>query len=287
MSRIRQTGSASAAAAAAETPCFVLLLLRVAAAAALPLLVAVLSAEGAAAFSPSVSSGNGALSTTKASCRSVGGAAGIGSSLYSTAEDEKVEGSESSADGGVLATTDEEDDDDEDEEEWVYEEYTDLTEPDFYNSEWKIGTVWNDRPNEIKETWVRLIVDDGGGGPGASSTNVAVWGDGARGKWNIDVPSQFFSVSKESFGGWLGKRIYAGNADDYYYLQGTVRGWSPIASASVLGQWQMKRLGVDRDEAGVAPWFQEEEEDDSEEEEENVQGSGAIEQVEAIKEGEQ
>lgn len=278
MCRIRQIRTASAA----ETPCSILPL-HVAGAAVLLLAVLLSAGEGAAAFSPALPLSNVALSTTTAPCRSIGGAAGFGSSLYSTAEDEKVGGgTESNADGGPLATSDESDDDDadDDDEEWVYEEYTDLTEPDFYNSEWKIGTVWNDRQNDIRETWVRLVVDDGGDGPGATSTNVAVWGDGARGKWNIDVPSQFFSISKESFGGWLGKRIYAGNADDYYYLQGTVRGWSPIASARVLGQWQMKRLGVDRDEAGIAPWFQEEEEEDGE-------GSGAIEQVEGSKEGEQ
>ena len=131
-------------------------------------------------------------------------------------------------------------------------------------SEWKIGIVWNDNEDVIKETWVRLIVDDNGGGPGSTPTNVAIWGDGGKGKWSVDVPNQFFSISKESFGGWFGKRIFAGNADDYYYLQGTVRGWSPIQSASVLGQWQMKRLGVDREEAGIAPWFQEDDDDEEE-----------------------
>ena len=155
-------------------------------------------------------------------------------------------------------------DDEDDDEEWVYEEYTDLTEADFYNSEWKIGIVWNDNEDVIKETWVRLIVDDNGGGPGSTPTNVAIWGDGGKGKWSLDVANQFFSISKESFGGWFGKRIFAGNADDYYYLQGTVRGWSPVQSASVLGQWQMKRLGVDREEAGIAPWFQEDEDDEEE-----------------------
>ena len=152
--------------------------------------------------------------------------------------------------------------------EWVYEEYTDLTEADFFNSEWKVGTVWNDNESVIKETWVRLVVDDGGDGPGATATNVAIWGDGGRGKWSLDVANQFFSISKESFGGWLGKRIFAGAADDYYYLQGSVRGWSPLQSASVWGQWQMKRLGVDREEAGVAPWFEQEEDEDKDGEEE-------------------
>ena len=85
------------------------------------------------------------------------------------------------------------------------------------------------------------------------------------------MANQFFSISKESFGGWLGKRIFAGNADDYYYLQGSVRGWSPLQSASVLGQWQMKRLGVDREEAGIAPWFEQDEEEQEEKKEEPQQ----------------
>jgi len=176
------------------------------------------------------------------------------SRLFSTAE--SVNGS--------LASSAAQDEDGEDEEEWVYEEYTDLTEADFYNSEWKIGIVWNDNESVIKETWVRLVVDEGGDGPGATATNVAIWGDGGKGKWSLDVANQFFSISKESFGGWFGKRIFAGNADDYYYLQGSVRGWSPLQSASVWGQWQMKRLGVDREEAGIAPWFEEDDDDEEE-----------------------
>ena len=183
------------------------------------------------------------------------------SRLFSTAE--------ASVNGSLAPAQDDDDDDDE----WVYEEYTDLTEADFYNSEWKIGIVWNDNEDVIKETWVRLVVDDNGGGPGSTPTNVAIWGDGGKGKWTLDVPNQFFSISKESFGGWFGKRIFAGNADDYYYLQGTVRGWSPIQSASVLGQWQLKRLGVDREEAGIAPWFQE----DDDEEDKEASGANMLE----------
>lgn len=94
-----------------------------------------------------------------------------------------------------------------------------------------------------------------------SGENEAIWGDGAKGKWTIDVPSQFFSISKESFGGWLGKKIWAGTIEDFYYLEGTVRGWGPISPASVVGQWQGVRLGVvngervTAEERGVAPWF--------------------------------
>ena len=157
-----------------------------------------------------------------------------------------------------------EDDADEEEEEWVEEEFELLTERDFYNTEWKIGTLMDGAPRSptsIDTTWVRLMTTEDG-------TNKAVWGDGAKGKWTIDVTSQFFSISKETFGGWLGKQIWAGTIEDFYYLDGTVRGWSPISPASVVGQWQAIRLGsmdggdrVSAEERGVAPWFMEEDED--------------------------
>ena len=132
-----------------------------------------------------------------------------------------------------------------------------LTEADFYNSEWRVGTLM-DRKNNIVETWCRCVVKDG--------QFVAVWGDNSEGKWAFDAASQFFSISKDSFGGWFGKQIWAGTVDDYYFMEGTVRGWSPISPASVEGQWQAKRLGVDPEEAGGAPWFepQEEEEEQAE-----------------------
>eukprot|EP00584_Thalassiosira_punctigera_P001243 CAMPEP_0172525866 /NCGR_PEP_ID=MMETSP1067-20121228/890_1 /TAXON_ID=265564 ORGANISM="Thalassiosira punctigera, Strain Tpunct2005C2" /NCGR_SAMPLE_ID=MMETSP1067 /ASSEMBLY_ACC=CAM_ASM_000444 /LENGTH=269 /DNA_ID=CAMNT_0013309247 /DNA_START=22 /DNA_END=831 /DNA_ORIENTATION=+ len=157
---------------------------------------------------------------------------------------------------------------DDDEMEWVEEEFELLTERDFYNTEWKIGTLMDDDPRNAKSidtTWVRLLTTEDG-------DNKAVWGDGSEGKWTVDVPTQFFSISKESFGGWLGKKIWAGTIEDYYYLEGTVRGWSPISPASVVGQWQGVRLGVvngDRvgeEERGEAPWFAASEEVDEEEE---------------------
>ena len=141
--------------------------------------------------------------------------------------------------------------------EWVEEEFELLTERDFYNTEWKIGTLMDNKPRDAKSidtTWVRLVTTDSG-------ENEAIWGDGAKGKWTIDVPSQFFSISKESFGGWLGKKIWAGTIEDFYYLEGTVRGWGPISPASVVGQWQGVRLAVvdgervTAEERGVAPWF--------------------------------
>jgi len=141
-----------------------------------------------------------------------------------------------------------------DEFEYVEEEFEELRETDLYGSEWKVGTVMEKDQNKIVETWVRLL-----------PSMEAVWGDGSQGKWSLDVRSQFFSISKESWGGWLGKKLWAGVVDDYYFLQGSVRGWSPIQTASVLGQWQMKRLGVSPDEAGVAPWFEQPEEEEEEE----------------------
>lgn len=137
---------------------------------------------------------------------------------------------------------------------WEYEEYEMLTEADFYQSEWKVGTVMEGK-EKIDETWCRLVVKDG--------EFVAVWGDSGDGKWNFDPASQFLSISKESFGGWLGKKIWAGTVEDYYFMEGSVRGWGPLAPASVIGQWQAKRLGVDPDEAGTAPWFEVAKEDET------------------------
>lgn len=164
--------------------------------------------------------------------------------------------------------------DDDDDNEWDYEEYEDLAEADFYNSEWKVGTVMDgdpENPNkkeEIIETWCRLLVEEVDQGIGKRQVQRCIWGDGERGKWNFDRASQFLSLTKDSYGGWLGKKIWAGTVTDFYYLQGSVRGWSPISPASVVGQWQAKRLGVDKGEAGTAPWFQvdEEEVDDGEKE---------------------
>ena len=153
-----------------------------------------------------------------------------------------------------------EEEDDDDEYEYVELEF--LTEKDLATSEWLVGTNWDNNPNQIAETWCRLAVDEKG-------QNIAIWGDGAEGKWNLDVASQFLSISKENV--FQGKRIWACTIDDYYYLQGTVRGWNFLQAASVLGQWQAKRLGVDPEEAGVAPWFQED--DDGEGQSEDSGGA--------------
>lgn len=151
-------------------------------------------------------------------------------------------------------TTANTDDDDDEEEEWEYVEYEELSEADMIGSEWLVGTVMDRNPNKIEETWCRCVVDDDG-------KNVCIWGDGSKGKWSLDRASQYVSWSKEYL--W-GKEIWAGTAEDYYYLQGTVRGWTYLTPASVDGQWQAKRLGVDPDEAGTPPWFEEEQEDESE-----------------------
>ena len=140
-----------------------------------------------------------------------------------------------------------------DDDEYEYIEYENLTEKDFAGSEWLVGTNWDRKSDEIDETWVRLAVKDG--------KNIAIWGDDAEGTWELDVASQFLSVSKEYR--LSGKEIWAGIVDDYYFQQGTVRGWKYWASACVEGQWQAKRLGVDPEEAGTAPWFESTVDDDS------------------------
>lgn len=138
-------------------------------------------------------------------------------------------------------------DDDDDDDEYEYVEYDILTDAEFLGSEWLVGTAMdNNRLERIDETWVRLASDRNG-------KNVAIWGDKSEGDWNFDVANQFLSVSKRSI--W-GKNIWAGVIDDYYYSRGTVRGWNFLSAASVVGQWQAKRLGVEADEAGAAPWFE-------------------------------
>lgn len=139
-------------------------------------------------------------------------------------------------------------------EEWEFEEYEELLEDDFVNSEWLVGTNFDSNPSQIKETWVRCLMGDDTG----ASSQPCIWGDGSKGKWSFDRASQYFSLSKEHF---YGKEIWAGVVEDYYYLQGTVRGWTYITPAEVLGQWQAKRLGVDKEEAGIAPWFEQEEDE--------------------------
>lgn len=138
-----------------------------------------------------------------------------------------------------------------DDDDFEYVEYDNLSEADLVGSEWLVGTNLNRKPDEIKETWVRLIQD-------SSGKNKCVWGDTSEGVWSIDVASQYVSMSKNYL--W-GKSIWAGVASDYYYLQGTVRSWTYFSAAEVDGQWQARRLGCDAEEAGVAPWFEDVESD--------------------------
>lgn len=151
-------------------------------------------------------------------------------------------------------------DNDDDDDMYEYIEYELLTEKEFRDSEWLIGTNWNDNPNTIQETWVRLIVDT------KSGKNIAIWGDNSQGTWNLDVASQFLSISKEYK--LFGKDIWAVTLSDFYYLQGTVRGWKYWTPAAVLGQWQAKRLKKeidnDDDDPGIAPWFENSNDDEKE-----------------------
>jgi hypothetical protein len=159
----------------------------------------------------------------------------------------------STSDTMAKTSSSEEDDgeDDNDDQEYEYVEYDILTEPEFMGSEWLVGTVMDSNPEKIVETWVRLATDRDG-------KNVAIWGDQSQGTWAFDTANQFLSFSKERL--W-GKDIWAGVVDDYYFTQGTVRGWNFFSAAAVLGQWQAKRLGVDPNEAGIAPWFEEVDDD--------------------------
>lgn len=157
--------------------------------------------------------------------------------------------STSSVESLTVASDDDEDDDDE----FEYVEYDILTEAEFVGSEWLVGTVM-DKREKIGETWVRL-------GTNKDGKNVAIWGDNSEGNWNFDTANQFLSVSKNAF--W-GKNIWAGVVDDFYFCRGTVRGWNFLSAASVVGQWQAKRLGAEKDEAGDAPWFGEDDEDEVE-----------------------
>jgi len=157
--------------------------------------------------------------------------------------------STSSTESLSVASSDDNDDEDDDDE-YEYVEYDILREAEFLGSEWLVGTVMDNNVNKIAETWVRLATDKDG-------KNVAIWGDKSEGNWSFDVANQFLNVSKNA--PW-GKNIWAGVVDDFYFCRGTVRGWNFLSAASVVGQWQAKRLGAEKNESGEAPWFEEEEE---------------------------
>lgn len=152
-----------------------------------------------------------------------------------------------------INTNSNKEDEDNDDDDFEYVEYERLAEADFIGSEWLVGTNFNQKPNAIQETWVRLIQDE------TSGKKKCVWGDNSEGVWSVDAASQYVSMSKNY--PW-GKTIWAGVAEDYYYLQGTVRAWTYFSAAEVVGQWQSRRLGIEPDEAGVAPWFEVNDDDD-------------------------
>mmetsp|Transcript_35162 Transcript_35162/g.85164 ORF Transcript_35162/g.85164 Transcript_35162/m.85164 type:complete len:229 (+) Transcript_35162:160-846(+) len=154
----------------------------------------------------------------------------------------------------ITTETSEDDDEDDEDDEYEYEEYDFLEESDFTGSEWLVGSCMDSSPNRIDETWVRLAVDPKDG------KQLAIWGDNSEGTWKFDKASQFLTMSKNNI---LGKKIWAGVVDDFYFTLGTVRGWSFFSAAAVVGQWQAKRLGVDPEEAGAAPWFEPQEEEES------------------------
>jgi hypothetical protein len=135
---------------------------------------------------------------------------------------------------------------DNDDDDWEYIEFDSLTESDLVGSEWLVGTCWDNRPDVIDETWCRL------GRGNEKDQNIAIWGDNSQGTWALDVATQYLTISKVQ--PW-GKQIWACLVEDYYYLRGTVRGWTYWTAASVEAQWQARRLNVDPDEAGIAPWF--------------------------------
>jgi hypothetical protein len=184
--------------------------------------------------------------TTQAWVSSSSRAAGIGRRQFST-----VSLSSTTVNSNPPSVNDAAAEDDDDEYEYV--EYDILSEPEFVGSEWLVGTCMDKKPNKIAETWVRLIVDKKG-------KNVAIWGDNCQGTWNFDKANQFLSMSKENI---FGKDIWAGVVEDYYFTQGTVRGWNFFTAAAVVAQWQGKRLGADPEESGIAPWFEEQEEEDT------------------------
>ena len=169
----------------------------------------------------------------------------------------------SSDPSSAVTTETTEGDDEDDEEEYEYVEYDILEESDFSRSEWLVGTFMDKSANRIDETWCRLAID-------AKGKQLAVWGDNAEGTWKFDKASQFLSISKTNL---LCKKIWAGVIDDYYFAQGTIRGWSFFSAAAVVGQWQAKRLGVDPEEAGTPPWFEKTDEDEENETSPNGEAS--------------
>lgn len=131
--------------------------------------------------------------------------------------------------------------------EYEYIEYDELTEKQFMGSVWLVGT--NEADNEgnvtdkVTETKLFLTTDD-------QDKKVAMWGDCSKGKWYIDNGN--FLASKESL---FGRRYWTCYADDFYFMEGTIQGWSLISPAMKLGMFQAIRLDVDKEVMGEAPWI--------------------------------
>lgn len=113
---------------------------------------------------------------------------------------------------------------------------------DFAGSEWKIGVLWGEE-EDIEVSWFRCK-DDG----------KSEWGfrTGNEGRWSLD-DGVYLTVTRDYFLGWNGRRIYSAKVtEDCNYLEGYVRGWKPWEPASIMGQWQAFRLGVER--PNPPPW---------------------------------
>mmetsp|Transcript_84456 Transcript_84456/g.169027 ORF Transcript_84456/g.169027 Transcript_84456/m.169027 type:complete len:349 (-) Transcript_84456:214-1260(-) len=114
---------------------------------------------------------------------------------------------------------------------------------DFIKSEWKIAIMW-EGSNKPQETWIRFVDDF-----------ELEWGLNAKGTW--EMSGQFLSFSRDFAFGIGGKRIFGAKLSrkqNEVYIDGLVRGWSPIAPANVMGQFQAMRLNVDRKEYGIPYW---------------------------------
>ena len=106
-------------------------------------------------------------------------------------------------------------------------------EADFVGSEWKIGVLWRDK-EKIDVTWVRCKEDGN-----------SEWGWGANGKWRLEDGS-FLTFTRDFPLGWNGKRLFSARVGaDGNFVEGVVRGWKPFESATIMGEWQAIRLGVE------------------------------------------
>jgi len=67
----------------------------------------------------------------------------------------------------------------------------------------------------------------------------------------------YLSFSRDFKFGWGGKRLFAAKLSrkqNEVFLDGLVRGWTPLEPATVMGQFQAIRLGVNRTVYGEPYW---------------------------------